>query len=80
MFKSLKSVKTFRNSFLSFICHCPSRGVSVLGMDYGVMDNKMMEFFEKAKNTIKEIGFNAGSKRLEILKKILILKKTPSWN
>jgi hypothetical protein len=49
-------------------------------MDYGVMDNKMMEFFEKAKNTIKEIGFNAGSKRLEILKKILILKKTPSWN
>jgi hypothetical protein len=39
----------------------------------------MMEFFEKAKDTIKEIGFNAGSKRLEILNQY-ILKKPPSWN
>jgi hypothetical protein len=37
----------------------------------------MMEFFEKAKDTIKEIGFNAGSKRLEILNQY-ILKKPPS--
>jgi hypothetical protein len=41
----------------------------------------MMEFFEKAKDTVKEIinGFNAGSKRLEILNQY-ILKKPPCRN
>jgi hypothetical protein len=43
--------------------------------------SKMMEFFEKAKDTVKEIinGFNAGSKRMEILSQY-ILKKPPCQN
>jgi hypothetical protein len=75
MLKSLKSVKTFQNSFLLFIRHCPSRGG--VRTRNGVMIDKMMEFFEKAKDTVKEIinGFNAGSKRLEILNQY-ILKNT----
>jgi hypothetical protein len=39
----------------------------------------MMELSGMEEDTVKEIGFNAGSKRLEILNQY-ILKKPPSWN
>jgi hypothetical protein len=61
------------------VVHTPLPITGGVGTGNGVTNNKMMEFFEKAKDTIKEIGFNAGSKRLEILNQY-ILKKPPSWN
>jgi hypothetical protein len=41
------------------VVHMPMPMMGGVGTGNGVTNNKMMEFFEKAKDTIKEIGFNA---------------------
>jgi hypothetical protein len=63
------------------VVHLPLPITGGVGTRNGVTNDKMMEFFEKAKDTVKEIinGFNAGSKRLEILNQY-ILKKPPCRN
>jgi hypothetical protein len=79
MLKSLKSV--IKVSELIPVVHSPLPITGGVGTRNGVTNDKMMEFFEKAKDTVKEIinGFNAGSKRLEILHQY-ILKKPPCRN